>query len=303
MKLGIIGGAGLLGSTTAFVVGMKDILDEIKLVDLNKSVLGSHVMDMGQALLPISKTKITKADYSDLSDCDIIVITASLPERKVDNRNEYLQGNLGIMKPICESLREFTKEAIVLTCTNPIDVFNYVTWKLLGWNKNKILGFDLNDTLRLKWSVASVTGLEYGKLNGYCIGEHGDGQVRLFDQMTYEGRPINLTDEQAISSTKLTADWFRTYQELESKRTTGWTSAVNLAEIIEAIATDSGKVIPCSIILTGENGYEGVSMGMPVSLGKDGVKEIALPELTTTQKEQLNNTAEKIKGLINSVIQ
>lgn len=302
MKLGIIGGAGLLGSTTAFVAGIKNVLEEIKLVDINKSVLGSHVMDMGQALLPISKTKIVKAEYIDLYDCDIILITASLPERKVDNRNEYLQGNLDIIKPICENLKTYNKEATVITCTNPIDVFNYVNWKLLGWNKNRLLGFNLNDTLRMKWAISNVTGKEYEKLDGYCIGEHGDGQVRLFDQMTYDGKAMQLTEDDTNKATRLTADWFREYQELDSKRTTGWTSAVNLANIIEAIATDSGKVIPCSTILTGEYGYDGISMGMPVSLGKDGVISINLPELTQAQKKQLNNTADSIKSIINSII-
>ena len=38
MKLGIVGGAGLLGSTTAFVLGMRDVVEEIKLVDLNDYV-------------------------------------------------------------------------------------------------------------------------------------------------------------------------------------------------------------------------------------------------------------------------
>lgn len=302
MKLGIIGGAGLLGSTTAFMVGIKNILEEIKLVDLNKSVLGSHVMDMEQAMLPISKTKISKAEYSDLYDCDIILITASLPERKVDNRNEYLQGNLRIVKPICENLKKYNKDSIVITCTNPVDVFNYVTWRLLGWDKNKLLGFSLNDTLRMKWAIANVTDKEYEKLNGICIGEHGDGQVRLFEQMTYDGKPMKLTHDDINGATKLTADWFREYQELDSKRTTGWTSAVNLTKILEAVATDSGEIIPCSTIFTGEYGYEGLSMGMPVALGKEGIKGIYLPDLTNHQKKQLDETATKIQEITKDIL-
>lgn len=302
MKLGIIGGAGLLGSTTAFVVGMKDILKEIKLVDLNKSLLGSHAMDMGQSLLPISKTKITQTEYSDLSDCDIILMTASLPERNVKDRNEYLQGNLGVVIPICEELKKFNKEPTIICCTNPIDVFNYIIWEKLGWNKNKIIGFSLNDTLRLKWAVSNVTGKSYDKLEGHCIGEHGDGQIRLFDQIKYEGKPIKLTEEDKNKATQLTADWFGKYQSLQSGRTTGWTSAVNLSKVIEALVTDSKDIIPCSTILTGEYGYENLSMGMPIVLGRDGVKEIKLPELTAIQKEQLDNTALKIKNLINSIL-
>lgn len=301
MKLGIIGGAGLLGSTTAFVLGLKDLLDEIRLIDVNADLLGSHVMDMEQALLPISRTKVIKAEYADLGDCDIVLITASLPERKVNNRNEYLEGNLSIIKSICKELKKHCNDPIIICCTNPTDVFNYITWKLLGWNKNKFLGFSLNDTLRLKWAVSTITGKEYSKLVGFCIGEHGDGQVRLFEQMKYNGKPIRLNRHEEKKATHLTSEWFQKYQQLESGRTTGWTSAINLARIIEAIVLDSKDVIPCSTILIGEYGYNGLSMGMPVSIGRDGVNKIELPELTDQQKQGLDNAAFKIKSLINMV--
>lgn len=302
MKLGIIGGAGLLGSTTAFLVGIEDIVQEIKLTDLNENLLEGHVMDMKQAVLPVSKTKIISCKNEDLHDCDIILITASLPERKTDNRNEYLQDNLKIVKSICNDLKKFDKEKIVITCTNPIDAFNYVNWKLLGWDRRKLIGFSLNDTLRMKWAVSNVIGKDYHKLDGLCIGEHGDGHVCLFDQMTYDNRPLELTEEEKKEANKLTADWFRTYQELDCKRTTGWTSAVNLAKMIKVIVTDSKELIPCSTILLNEYDYEGLSMGMPVILGKNGVEDIRLPELTKMQRENLDNTASKIKALIELVV-
>lgn len=302
MKLGIIGGAGLLGATTAFFAGSKNILDEIKLVDLNENMAMSHAMDMGQALQGISKTKVTKADYPDLADCDIILITASLPERNVANRNEYLEGNLGVVTPICNSLKEYCKnEAIVINATNPIDVFNYVVYKQLGWNRGKMIGFSANDTLRLKWAANLVTGKEIDKLEALCVGEHGDGQVRLYDQMKYDGQPLILTDEEKKQIEEKTANWFTEYQALKSGRTSGWTSAVSLTAIIEAIAKDTREVIPCSAVLEGEMGYNGLSMGMSVCLGKEGIIKINDPGFTAEQKARLDMTADKIKGLIQGI--
>ena len=89
MKLGVIGGAGLLGSTSAFLAGMKGYLEEIKLVDIKDNLVKNHVMDMGQAVYSASKTKISLGSYSDLADCGIILITASIPEHKVEDRMEY----------------------------------------------------------------------------------------------------------------------------------------------------------------------------------------------------------------------
>ena len=80
MKLGVIGGAGLLGSTSAFLAGMKGYLEEIKLIDIKENLAKSHVLDMGQAIFSSSKTTVSYGEYKDLSDCGIILISASIPE-------------------------------------------------------------------------------------------------------------------------------------------------------------------------------------------------------------------------------
>ena len=298
MKLGIVGGAGLLGTTTAFCVGERGVFDEIKLLDIKENMVMSHVMDMGQAMEPISKTKISKADYEDLADCDVLLVTASLPERKVANRNEFLKDNLGVVTPICEKLKKIcVNQPVLINATNPIDVFTYVYWKLLGWDRHRVLGFCANDTLRLKWATEKVTGKAFQDLDGLCVGEHGDGQVRLYEQMKYKGQPLELSQDQRREIEQITADWFTNYQALESGRTSGWTSGVNLAEMIEAIATDSKKLLPCSAIFTGEFGYSDVACGALCRLGKDGVEEITLP-LNDRQKEEMDAAVAKIQEQI-----
>ena len=301
-RLGIVGGAGLLGSTTAFCVAQTGVFDEIILLDIKENMVMSHVMDMGQAMCPISKTKLLKGDYEDLAECDVVLVTASLPERKVANRNEFLQDNLGIVTPICEKLKPFCKkDCVLINATNPVDVFTYVYWKLLGWDRHRVLGFCANDTLRLKWATAQVLDVDYKDLEGIAVGEHGDGQVRLYDQMKYRGESLKLTETQRAEIEKITADWFTNYQNLESKRTSGWTSGVMLARMITAIATDSGEVFPVSVSMDGEFGYSHVSFGMPCILGKDGVRSITDPGFTKEQKDALDKVAEKISGLIDGI--
>ena len=130
MKLGVIGGAGLLGSTSAFLAGMKGYLEEIKLVDIKENLVKNHVMDMGQAVYSASKTKISFGSNSDLADCGIILITASIPERRVEDRMEYLRDNMKIVKPICEQIKANCSEAVIINATNPVDIFNYVIYKI-----------------------------------------------------------------------------------------------------------------------------------------------------------------------------
>ena len=298
MKLGIIGGAGLLGSTTAFVLGMRDILDEIKLVDLNDNAAKNQAMDMGQAILPFSRTKITPAHYADLGDCEVILVTANMSTRQVTDRSERLKDNMGLLGPITAEIKAVCRQdPIVIICTNPGDVFTYVGWKLMGSDRSKVIGFSSNDTMRLKWAVAEVKGLDYRRLECVCIGEHGDAQVRLLDQMTYDGQPLTLTAEETETVICLTKEWFKEFSGLGIKRSTGWTSGVNLAEMIEAIMTDSKKLLPCSAVFGGEFGYNDVACGALCRLGKNGVEEITLP-LNNGQKAEMDAAVAKIKEQI-----
>lgn len=298
MKLGVVGGAGLLGSTSAFLAGMKGYLEEIKLLDVKENLVKNHVLDMGQALYSVSDTKVSYADYKDLSDCGIILITASLPERKVANRLEYLWDNMKIIQPVCENIKANCPETVIINATNPVDIFNYVIWKTLGWDRKKIIGFNGNDTYRLKWASSKVTGKKFADIDGFAIGEHGNGQINLYDKMTFKGKPLALSEKEIGEVENMTANFFSEFNALNSGRTSGWTSAVNIENLIEAVATNSGRVLECSSVLDGEYGLSGVSLGIPVSIGAEGMMEYRLPELTEAQKERLTAVSDALKKTI-----
>lgn len=298
MKLGVVGGAGLLGSTSAFLAGMKGYLEEIKLLDVKENLVKNHVLDMGQALYSVSDTKVSYADYKDLSDCGIILITASLPERKVANRLEYLWDNMKIIQPVCENIKANCPETVIINATNPVDIFNYVIWKTLGWDRKKIIGFNGNDTYRLKWASSKVTGKKFADIDGFAIGEHGNGQINLYDKMTFKGKPLALSEKEIGEVENMTANFFSEFNALNSGRTSGWTSAINIENLIEAVATNSGRVLECSSVLDGEYGLSGVSLGVPVSIGVEGMLEYRLPELTEAQKERLTAVSDALKKTI-----
>ena len=298
MKLGVVGGAGLLGPTSAFLAGMKGYLEEIKLLDVKENLVKNHVLDMGQALYSVSDTKVSYADYKDLSDCGIILITASLPERKVANRLEYLWDNMKIIQPVCENIKANCPETVIINATNPVDIFNYVIWKTLGWDRKKIIGFNGNDTYRLKWASSKVTGKKFADIDGFAIGEHGNGQINLYDKMTFKGEPLALSEKEIGAVENMTANFFSEFNALNSGRTSGWTSAVNIENLIEAVATNSGRVLECSSVLDGEYGLSGVSLGVPVSIGAEGMLEYRLPELTESQKERLTAVSDALKKTI-----
>ena len=298
MKLAIIGGNGAIGSTTAFLTAQKGIYDEIKILGRNKNLLKNHAMDMEHALMPFSKTIVTAAEYEDMGDCQVIFIAAGAPERKVVSRDEYLKDNLKVIDEIAENIDKYNKNAIILTATNPIDVFNFYLYKKLGRHRMKMLGFSANDSLRLRWALSEKLGLDFHKTEAYCIGEHGEKQVPLLSMVKYEGCNLVVNDEMKTEIKERLINWFLKFQNLDSKRTSGWTSSVTASEVLEAIASDSGKILGCSVPLEGELGYDNVSLGMMVKLGKNGVEEIIQPNLSEKEKNDLDRAVNKIKDQI-----
>lgn len=298
MNLAVIGGYGLLGSTAAFCAGGKGLFDEIYLMGSRQNLLMSHVMDMDQAMRPLSHTRIYAGEYSCLERCDVILLAASMPERAVDNRNEYLAMNLELIKDIAEKIKASCKNKIILCATNPIDVFTYVLYRLLGWPKEKFLGYGYNDTLRLRWALADDTGLFYAGFEGYVLGEHGDMQVPVYSYIKYNGTLLELSAEQRCRIDERISRFFRQYQALDSRRTSGWTSAVGITTVLEAIVCEQEVAVPCSAILTGEYGLRDVSLGVPVYLGRDGVRRILELPLDAQEQARLAEAAEAIKRYI-----
>jgi len=297
MKLGIIGGAGLLGSTTAFRVALLGIVDEIVLIDIKENMVKSHVMDLEQAISEYNQTRITAGKWSDLKDCNIVLLSASVPETNVKSRVEYLGDNLKIIQSICGYIKEYCPDAVLINATNPVDVINLAIQRLTGAKRNQIVGFSRNDTLRMRWAIAKVLGVNTADVSAICIGEHGEKQVPLFSRVFVKGEARELTEDEKIKVLFETSNWFANYQSLKSGRTSGWTSALGLAKLIQCIVEDSDEILPCSVILEGEYSFNGISLGVPVKLGYRGVKQIVEYPLHEKELEALKEAAEKIRQL------
>ena len=266
MKIGIIGGAGLLGSTIAFCISQRSLVAEIVLIDLKENVAKAHVMDMGQAISEHNQTAITFGSWDSLIGCDIVIMTASMPERKVASRIEFLTDNLAIVSTVAANIAKYCPSAAVINATNPVDPFDLIMHDLTGMPAPQFVGFTRNDTLRFRWAVAKVLQVPTTDVEALVIGEHGESQVPLYSTIRVRGQKVELSTDQKAETSLLIKDWFTNYQALQSGRTSGWTSALGVTHLVEAMVKKTGEVLACSAILHGEYGISGVSVGVPVIL-------------------------------------
>lgn len=298
MKMAIIGAAGGLGSATAFCMGQRGYMDEVKMIDVRQNVTATHVMDLYQGYLEDTHTKFTVAEYSDVGDCDIFVIVASVPYNpNVTDRSVNVKVNYDIVLNICDNIKDYIKkDAIIITGTNPIEIYTYAYYKKLGLPRNQVIGFCAPDSIRMKWAIEEVAGIPYSSINAFCVGEHGKA-TRLYDQATVNGEPLVLTDEQKAIVEKMNLEWFAEWQSHKSGRTTTWTSSLHITKIVDAIVGDTKAILPAAVVMEGEFGINGVAMDMICTIGKDGIEKINDPNFTVKQLEDIKATEERIRGL------
>lgn len=301
-KIAFIGGAGTVGSSAAFHVAQLGLASEILLVDAREHMAMCHVLDLEQANSDFNGTVIRAGSWPDLEGSNIVVLSASLPERNVSSRDEYLLGNVSIVREAAKYLTTYSPQAIVLVATNPIDVFTYVLARLTGQPARQVIGYSWNDTLRFRWAVARILGVPVTDVGAVVLGEHGETQVPLFDRITIRSLPVSLGPEQQREVEDAIRSWFARYQGLQSGRTTGWTSAVGIGRVIASLVTASSEPIPCSTTLSGEYGLADVSLGVPVRLGPEGVREIVELPLTEPERERMQLAANKVRSLIRQAL-
>jgi malate dehydrogenase len=185
-----------------------------------------------------------------------------------------------------------------MVITNPVDVLVYLMHRIFWIPRNKIIGMNRNDTSRLKWAVANTFSVPATDVEGYVLGEHGDSQVHVMSQVRVRGEKLTLSAEQKEQIRSSALEFLPRWLKLQPGRTAGWSTAESAGDIFLSMVSGDGRVWVCSTPLEGEYGLRDVSLGVPVRLGPEGVREIVQLDLEPDEREGLHTSAEKIRGKI-----
>jgi len=294
MKIAIIGGGGTLGSCTAYTLALKGLADELVLLDVNRNLAMAHLMDITTAIVGIQNTRMWVGNDEDLNKSDIVIVVAGVPHQP--SHLEMLRGNLPLMREIIRKIEIYCPDAIVITATNPADSVNLALFLMsTKMARTRLLGYDLNDSLRFQQAIAKELGKKSTEVEALALGEHAEKLALIFSSVRVNKQPIKISDE-AKERLKLEVPrMLKSYVELGINRTAGWTSASGISQMVESIATDSRKVFPCSAVLEGEYGYKGISIGVPVALGKQGINRVIELDLSQDEKKDLDQSARSLE--------
>jgi len=298
-KVSIIG-SGNVGSECARYILYKDLADVV-LIDIVEGLAKGKALDLGQAsqIIGFSSKIKGSSNYEDIKDSDVVIITAGVPRKPGMSRDDLIEVNFKIIKDVCEKIKIYAKNSIVIVVTNPLDAMTYAAYRILGFERERVIGqAGVLDSARLSYFVAQKLNVSPFEVQGIVLGTHGDDMIPLIRWTTVNGIPITqLLNEEEI-------------KEIVNKTKFGGGEIVQLmgtsaffapgdavGYMAEIILKDSKKLIPASVLTKGEYGLSDVVIGLPIILGKNGIEKIVEFNLNEEEKNLLNNCANHIREL------
>jgi malate dehydrogenase len=295
VKVTLVGGAGGVGASVAFNLVLMRGDDEIVVVDNRPAMVTSHLMDLDQVLELAPGARVRAGDADDARDADVVVLLSATPLTVRTSRLEYLAKNALIADALIAPAA-----GVVVVVTNPVDPLVTRLQRRTGLDRRRIVGYTINDSLRLRTGLTHALGVAPGSVDAWAIGEHGDLSVPLFDRVTVDGEPVRPTAEQAAAAEEYLRTWYVKHVALDSGRSSTWTSGLGIARMVAALDGD-GELWPASVVLEGEYGVDGVALTVPVTIGRGGVQQIHEWELAPRELDALQAAAELVRGAVASV--
>ncbi len=304
-RVGIVG-AGFVGSTVAYSLAMQGACHEIILRDNKIEIAKGKALDMSQAASAVrSHTVVSVAeDMSELTNCDVVVVTAGSPRLPGMSRDDLLMINAKITKEVLRDIAKYSPDAIVIMVSNPLDAMTYVAIKESGFDRNRVIGMaGILDSSRMASFIQEKLGYGGGQIRASVMGGHGDDMVPLPRYSTVAGVP--LTD--VLTHAEIDEIVQRTRgggAEIVAHLQTGsayYAPGKSTAIMVDAILKDTKQIHPCAVMLDGEYGYSDVVSGVPIMIGANGCEKIIEVTLNDVEKKMFKKSVDSVQTLINTL--
>jgi len=299
-KVAVVG-AGNVGATAAQRLAEKNLARTVVLIDVIEGVPQGKALDQYQSgpIEGFDARVIGTNGYDEAAGAEVFVVTAGIARKPGMSRDDLVKTNAGIVKSVGEQIKRVAPNAIVVVVSNPLDVMCYVAMKATGFPRERVIGMaGVLDTARYRMFLAEAIGVSVEDIQAMVLGGHGDTMVPLPSYTTVSGIPVT----QLIDQAKLDAIVDRARNggaEIVAFLKTGsayYAPSAAAVQMVEAIAHDKKRILPCSAWLTGEFGLKDVFCGVPVKIGRGGLEQIVEITLSADERTALTASAEAVRS-------
>lgn len=297
-------GSGKVGGDAALFSALKQLDDQVLLLDVVKGLPQGEAMDINHALAELGIDVEVKGsnDYSDMKGSKIVVVVAGSGRKPGMTRMDLLKINSSIVKSIVSEVKKYAGESMLIPVTNPLDPMAYIAYKVSGFDRRRVFGMGgMLDLSRFKQFIHEATGHSRESTKALVIGEHGENMLPLPRFSSVSGIPLtDILDkddlDRLITDTRQVAA-----KVIELKGATVHAPGNAISSIIESVTRDKKQVMPVSTPLDGEYGYSDITMGVPAVIGSRGVEKIIELDLDEHERAALAKSAESVKNAIGAI--
>jgi malate dehydrogenase len=299
-------GAGNVGATAAQRLAEKELARRVVLVDVIEGVPQGKALDQWESA-PIEgfDTRVLGAnDYSPAAGSELVVVTAGIARKPGMSRDDLVRTNADIVKQVSLEIKRHCPDAIILVVSNPLDVMCWVAKQVTGFPRERVLGMaGVLDTARYRAFLAEALDVSVEDIQAMVLGGHGDTMVPLVSYTTVSGIPVT----QLLDKAKLDTIVERTRNggaEIVAFLKTGsayYAPSAAVTQMVEAIAHDKKRILPCAAWVQGEYRVSGVYLGVPCKLGRRGLEQILEVKLSAEEQAALKKSADAVKETMGTV--
>ena len=311
-KITVIG-AGSVGSATAFALAMRNIANEIVIIDINEDRALGEAMDIHQGTPLLSEpVNVYAGNYEAAAGSDIVVITSGVGRKPGQTRMDLVNTNVNIIKSITPNIVRTCPDATYVIVANPVDILTYVFCKMSGIPEDRVIGSGtLLDTARLRARIAEYLSVSQKNVHAYVFGEHGE--TSFVPWSIAEVSTIILEDYKDLIKLKKGIMVDLDYEEIDKymrssgakiiarKGCTNYAIATSVCGICECLFGGVNAVVTVSTMLHGEYGLDDVCLSLPVMLGNGQVQGRIMPRLTDEEMEKLHYSGNALKTVISQL--
>lgn len=305
-KIALIG-AGNIGGTLAHLIGLKN-LGDVVVLDLNEGTAQGKSLDIAQSSVVenFDANLVGTNDYADIKDSDVVIVTAGIPRKPGMSRDDLLATNVKVISSVAQGIKEYAPNAFVIVITNPLDAMVYVMQKVSGLPENKVVGMaGVLDSSRFGLFLAQELNVSVEDVNCFVLGGHGDTMVPLVRYSSVAGIPIpDLIEMNWVSKTKIdeivqrTRDGGAEIVKLLGNGSAYYAPAASAIKMAESYLLDKRKILPVAAHLSGQYSVNGLYIGVPAVIGKNGVEKVIEVKLNTQEMTMFKRSVKAVEDLV-----
>ena len=304
-KIALIG-SGNIGGTLAHLAGIKE-LGDIVLFDIAEGIPQGKALDIAESS-PVEGFDCAVSganDYAEIAGSDVVIVTAGVARKPGMSRDDLVGINSKVMMAVGDGIKNNCPEAFVICITNPLDAMVGVLQQSSGLPVNRVVGMaGILDSARFRYFLAEEFNVSVKDVTAFVLGGHGDTMVPLTRYSTVAGIPVPdlikmgwSTVDRIEKIVQRTRDGGAEIVGLLKTGSAFYAPASSAIEMAEAYLKDQKRLLPCAAYVDGKYGLEGMYVGVPVIIGKNGVERII--EITLNEEEQnmFNHSVSAVKTL------